>query len=58
MLRAEHLFPDRQRALEERSSRREVTMVVKQEGEVVEACCLYHPCDGSLTLFPDNKLRR
>ena len=37
MLGAEHLLADRQRALEERPRRREVALVLQQQGEVVEA---------------------
>ena len=37
MLGAEHLLVDRQRALEERPRRRKVALVLKQDGEVVEA---------------------
>jgi hypothetical protein len=37
MLGAEHLLVDRQRALVERSRRRQIALGLKQEGEVVEA---------------------
>ena len=37
MLGAERLLADRQGALEERPRRREVALVLKQDGEVVEA---------------------
>ncbi len=37
MLRAERLLPDRQRALVERPRPRKVALVLKQEGEIVEA---------------------
>ena len=37
MLGTEHLFADRQRALEERPRPRKVALGLEQEGEVVEA---------------------
>ena len=37
MIGAERLFPDRQRALEERSRSRKVALGLKQAGKVVEA---------------------